>query len=294
MKTITRKPGNIKEIEFYDPLVISFVGEFSEEAMKEQLETIINLGEEKVGVLPVLIDSFGGDAFALNGIIDLWEQSGNLILTSAVSKAFSSGALLLAFGTPGMRFISPRCSYMLHDLSAGVSGKLDEMTAATKSIENMREQIFVEFARACGQPDNFAFDLLGNSRNSDVYLTPQQVVDYGIADHIGIPTIAQDITYEYSVRGPKGEIVYSNVFDYTGANPIDLSEKFSRNNPPLNLYPERNMEEEEEIEMRNMLSQMSEPQIEELTRLAEEERERREYFRKNRHVCDSDCDHDEE
>jgi ATP-dependent protease ClpP protease subunit len=194
MNTELNFDSNIKKIEFHSNFPFVELGDFDSMAASGMFEASIEVTDGKFGVMPVTIDSVGGDVYALQSIIDMWEGGNYKVCTFARGKALSAGAIALAFGTPGLRFISPRCTYMLHDMSVNLSGKAHEVAHGTKHVENLQKRIFNEMAERCGQKPDFFLDLLHKNRHGEVYLSPEEVVKYGVADFIGVPTIQREIT----------------------------------------------------------------------------------------------------
>lgn len=194
MNTELNLDGNIRKIEFHSEFPFVELGDFDPMASSGMFEASIEVTDGKFGILPITIDSYGGDVYALQSILDIWEGGNYKVCTFARGKAMSAGAIALAFGSPGLRFISPRCTYLLHDMSVSLSGKAHEVAHGTKHIEAMQERVFAEMAQRCGQPDDFFVELLRQNRHGEVYLTPQEVLEYGIVDGIGMPTIQREVS----------------------------------------------------------------------------------------------------
>jgi ATP-dependent protease ClpP protease subunit len=194
MNTELNLDGNLRKVEFNSEFPFVELGDFDPSASTGMFEASIEVTDGKFGIMPVTIDSYGGDVYALQSILDIWEGGNYKVCTFARGKAISAGAIALAFGSPGLRFIAPRCTYMLHDISVSLSGKAHEVAHGTKHTEALQERMFAEMAERCGQPNDFFLELLRKNRHGEVYLTPQEVLAYGIVDGIGTPTIQREIT----------------------------------------------------------------------------------------------------
>lgn len=192
MRTELHLDRNIRKVAFHSQLPIVEIGDIDSMVSTALFEASTEVTDGDFGILPVTIDSLGGDVYALQSIIDIWEGGGFDVCTYARGKAMSAGAILLAYGTPGLRFISPRCSYMLHYMNVSLQGNMGEVIASTKHTQEMQEKIMAEMAQRCGQEPDFFNELLVKGRG-EVYLTPEQVVEYGIADRIGTPTIRREV-----------------------------------------------------------------------------------------------------
>ena len=74
-------------------------------------------------VIPVVIDSYGGQVYSLMSMIAAIESAELPVATIVEGKAMSCGAVLLSFGEQGMRFADPHATVMIHDVSSGGYGK---------------------------------------------------------------------------------------------------------------------------------------------------------------------------
>lgn len=208
MNTDLNVDSNIKNIEYHSHFAMVELGDFDEEATTTLSSALIHAQDGNQDFLAVTIDSYGGDAYALMGILDMWDASKLKIMTVARSKAISAGAIALAFGEPGYRFISPRCTYMLHDLSTTISGKPNEIKSAVKHIDMLQDRLYVEMAMRCGQEQEFFLKMLKDGGHSDIYLTPEQVLEYGIVDYIGIPTLRRTVSTKVELCSPDGKVLH--------------------------------------------------------------------------------------
>src|SRR5574343_416254 len=81
--------------KFTDASLVHFYEKFS------KLES-----DPSVGVILIYISSYGGSAHNMSAMRDLIKSSSKPVATVCIGKAFSSGAMLLAAGTKGLRFIT--------------------------------------------------------------------------------------------------------------------------------------------------------------------------------------------
>ena len=51
------------------------------------------------------------------------------VATIVQGKAMSCGAILFSFGEEGRRFMDPNATLMIHDVSSGQLGKVEEVTS---------------------------------------------------------------------------------------------------------------------------------------------------------------------
>ena len=117
----------IKEIELRKSPTIIRVNKFDEDSAKkfaEQMALAHNTGQK---VIPVVIDSYGGQVYSLMSMIASIKSSDLPIMTVIEGKAMSCGAILFSFGSEGMRYMDKNSTLMIHDVSSGAFGKVEEM-----------------------------------------------------------------------------------------------------------------------------------------------------------------------
>ena len=122
----------IKEIELrHNPIIIR-VNKFDEESAKEfagQMALAHNTGQK---VIPIIIDSYGGQVYSLMSMISTIRNSELPVATIVEGKAMSCGVILFSCGTPGYRFVTKEATLMIHDVSSGMVGKNEEIQASAK------------------------------------------------------------------------------------------------------------------------------------------------------------------
>ena len=113
----------IKELELNQNPVIVVVNKFDEQAADEFRNKFSIAQSTGQNVIPVVIDSYGGQVYSLMSMISTIRSSKIPVATIAEGKAMSCGAVLLSFGQEGMRFMDPDATVMIHDVASGQHGK---------------------------------------------------------------------------------------------------------------------------------------------------------------------------
>ena len=190
----------IKEIELRKQPVIIRVNKFDEDsANKFQLEIAQahNTGQK---VIPVIIDSYGGQVYSLMTMISAIKHSEIPVATIVEGKAMSCGAVLLTFGEEGMRFADPDATVMIHDVSSGGYGKVEELKASSEEAGRLDDKIITMMARNCGKKDDFFKKKVFNKKHADWFLDAQEAKKYGIVNHLRVPkfniNVSVDIDFE--------------------------------------------------------------------------------------------------
>ena len=137
MKWTTSISGLLKEVELRKNPVIVRVNKFDEKSVKEFQTSIAMAHNTGQKVIPIVIDSYGGEVYSLMAMISAIKHAEIPIATIVEGKAMSCGAILFSFGEEGMRFMDPNATVMIHDVSSGQLGK----------VEEVKEQFFLKRIR---------------------------------------------------------------------------------------------------------------------------------------------------
>jgi len=178
----------------FEPISIR-VNEFTEESAKDFSIAMAKAHNTGQKVIPIYIDSYGGEAHGLMTMIAEIENSLIPVATIAVGKAMSCGAILLSCGTEGMRYMSENCVVMIHEVSAGSYGKKEEMKAHTSYVDELNKQIFHKMAKNCGHtdPDYFMTEM-GNRKNADWFLNAKECKKHKLCNHIKLPRFTTTVS----------------------------------------------------------------------------------------------------
>ena len=88
----------IKEIELRKSPVIIRVNKFDEDAAKKFSDEIALAHNTGQKIIPVVIDSYGGQVYSLMSMISAIKNSEIPVATIVEGKAMSCGAILFSFG----------------------------------------------------------------------------------------------------------------------------------------------------------------------------------------------------
>jgi ATP-dependent Clp protease, protease subunit len=158
-------------------------GEIDEENISECVKWILyeNL-ESKDKVLTLYINSTGGNLYEAFALIDVMKNSHHPIRTIALGSTMSAAFLIFASGTRGERYAAKNTSFMCHQFSESMSDKYHDLKATMKENDICNEKMVNILREATSlAPSVIKKKLLPPS---DVYLTAQECVELGIADHL--------------------------------------------------------------------------------------------------------------
>ena len=158
-------------------------GEITDENVNECIKWIIYENfDAREKTLTLYINSTGGDLYSALALVDIMKSSEHPVRTITVGSAMSAAFLIAASGTHGERYAGKNATFMCHQFTDNSEGKYHDLKATMKGNEMSNEMMVAVLKEATGlAPSVIKKKLLPAS---DVYLTPQEVVELGIADHL--------------------------------------------------------------------------------------------------------------
>ena len=177
------------------------VNEMNEGSAKALADYVSEAHDAQLPVIPIMIDTLGGDLYALFAMADTLASAKVPIATIITGKGMSAGAALFCCGTNGYRYIGPHASLMIHDVSSEeVSGKPHEMRADAEETDRLNSLMYEFMERKIGKRRGYLVKLAQKRGHADWYVTPEEAVRLGIANHIKTPTLTTTITVETTLE----------------------------------------------------------------------------------------------
>jgi len=139
--------------------------------------------ENKSQEISLYINSPGGYVSDGLAIYDTMQFVQCDIATYCIGQAMSMGALLLAAGTPGKRFILPHARVMLHQPTGGVGGTAADIERHAEEILKLRKEMNEIFSRHTGQP----VERIEQDSDRDFFLDAPTAKEYGLVDEVIAP-----------------------------------------------------------------------------------------------------------
>lgn len=126
------------------------------------------------------INSPGGEVSSGLMIYDTMQYIKSDVQTICMGMSASMGAVLLAAGTKGKRFILPNAEVMIHQPSGGAQGQASDIQIKAEHILKMRNRLNNILVERTGQP----LEVIESDTDRDRWLSADEAVEYGIVDHI--------------------------------------------------------------------------------------------------------------
>ncbi len=139
--------------------------------------------------IALYINSPGGSVSSGLAIYDTMQFIKPDVSTICIGMAASMGAVLLAGGAKGKRFMLPNSRAMIHQPSGGYQGQASDIHIQAQEILKIRERLNEILARHTGQ----TVDKVKLDSERDNFMSPTEAIAYGLVDKIldkrvGAPT----------------------------------------------------------------------------------------------------------
>lgn len=134
--------------------------------------------------IKVYINTPGGLVTSGMAIYDTMQYVKSDVVTVCVGIAASMGAVLLAAGTKGKRFVLPNAEVMIHQIMGGAEGQATDIKIRAEHILRLRDRINKILAKHTGQE----LGKIEKDTDRDYFMTAEEAVKYGIVDKIIKPS----------------------------------------------------------------------------------------------------------
>jgi ATP-dependent Clp endopeptidase proteolytic subunit ClpP len=180
---------NIKNVDLRANPVIIRVNKFDEQSAAEFANKMASAHNTGQKVIPVVIDSYGGQVYSLMSMIASIKSSELPVATIVEGKAMSCGVILFSCGTEGYRYISDDATLMIHDVSSGSWGKNSEIQASAKETERLNDKIYDILAENSNKSKKWFHKKLNKKGRADWFIEAEEAIDLGLADMVGLPKL---------------------------------------------------------------------------------------------------------
>jgi len=190
----------LKEPALKDDLpTIIRVRKFDEPAAKEFTTLMRKAQNTGQPVVPVIIDSYGGQVYSLMSMISDIRHSKVPVATIVQGKAMSCGAILFSFGADGRRYMDPDATVMIHDVSSMNWGKIEEIKAGAEETERLNQKVYQMMAENCGHNKEYFLDMIHEKGHADWFLDADEAKKHNVANHLRVPemTIETKVNFKF-------------------------------------------------------------------------------------------------
>ncbi len=130
--------------------------------------------------IALYINSPGGSVSSGLAIYDTMQFIKPDVSTICIGMAASMGAVLLAGGAKGKRFMLPNSRAMIHQPSGGYQGQASDIHIQAQEILKIRERLNEILARHTGQ----TVEKIKLDSERDNFMSPTEAIAYGLVDKL--------------------------------------------------------------------------------------------------------------
>ena len=130
--------------------------------------------------ISIYINSPGGSISAGLAIYDTMQFISSSVSTLCIGQAASMGALLLAGGEKGKRYVLPNSRIMIHQPLGGFQGQASDFEIHAKEILHMKKVVNEILAKHTGQ----TIKKIEKDTDRDNFLDANAAIKYGIVDKV--------------------------------------------------------------------------------------------------------------
>lgn len=130
--------------------------------------------------IKLYINSPGGSVYDGLAIIDTMNYIEPDVQTIGIGLQASMGAMLLACGAKGKRYLLPNSRVMIHQPSSGFSGKVTDQEIALKEGVTVKKVLVEMMAKQTGK----SVKQVEKDMDRDNWMSAEEAKEYGIVDEI--------------------------------------------------------------------------------------------------------------
>jgi len=141
---------------------------------------LLFLDENNTNDITMYVDSPGGSVKSGLSMIDVMNYVHSDIITINTGMAASMGSVHLGAGTKGKRFSLKHSKVMLHQVSSGAQGNIQDLRITLAESEKYNNILFGLLGDFCGK----SAEQVKKDATRDLWLTAAEAVDYGIIEEV--------------------------------------------------------------------------------------------------------------
>ena len=161
--------------------VVFLVGEIHSASATGVIMRLLHLQNQKKDVdINLYINSPGGGVDDTLAIYDTIQYLNCDVATYCIGRAQSGGAIVLASGTKGKRYILPHARVMIHQPFGGVTGQATDVQIQAEEILKAKQGLIDILARHTGK----SAKQVESDSERDRFFSAQEAKKYGLVDEV--------------------------------------------------------------------------------------------------------------
>ena len=182
---IEESPRGERSFDIYSRLlrdrIIMVTGEIETNMANVIVAQLLLLESENPNAdISMYINSPGGQVSAGWAIMYTMQYIKSPVSTIGMGMVASMGAILLAAGEKGKRFVLPNTEIMIHQPSSGTEGKVTDMEIYLEQTRRIKQNMIKQMAGFTGRKDKEIFDAM----ERDNWMSADEAKKFGLIDGI--------------------------------------------------------------------------------------------------------------
>lgn len=151
------------------------------------MDRIVRLSAEKHDPILLVINSGGGSPFLATAMVDLFSALKAPVHTQVFGLSASAACITSACGRRGHRWVSPMSRVMMHQpWVMGVAGDTTQLEIEAEEMRTLRAAMTDLMATVTKKTSKSARAKLDRDMERDYWMSADEAVTYGLADHMGV------------------------------------------------------------------------------------------------------------
>lgn len=158
------------------------IGDIEEQRVGAIIKGLYLMDSDNSEPIELFINSMGGSVYDMWALYDVTRTLISPIHTVALGSAQSAAILLVAAGEPGYRWAMPNTTFMSHQLSDNLRGRMDEIDREVRWNASFRQRWYTALERHTNR--SAAWWKKEICKVGDFYYTAEKAVQIGVVDHL--------------------------------------------------------------------------------------------------------------
>jgi ATP-dependent Clp protease protease subunit len=161
--------------------VVFLIGEINQASAARVMMQMLYLENTGRGKdINFYINSPGGAVDDTLALFDTMRFMTSPVNTYCIGRAYSGGAVLMAAGQKGKRFMLPHAKVMIHQPYGGITGQAEDIRIQAEQIIKMKRELNKILSECTGR----SVDEIQRDGERDKYFSAEEAVAYGLADEV--------------------------------------------------------------------------------------------------------------
>ena len=187
-------------------------------------ECVARIADLRNANIRVNIRSTGGDVNDAMLIYEALRATGANVTTCCYGYTASAATIVAQAASEGCRLIAPTSLYLIHNSLCSVEGNAEELQAEIELLRQTDERIAEIYARHSGRIFGEIAALMSENGGRGRWLSPAEVVNYGLADAVEDGATMETTTAEVSQGAKRGVVALLRALGIGGNDTPDVAD----------------------------------------------------------------------